>query len=50
MIFAWADELAKWQEGREAWVNLEFGLRCGTRPRSDHLDAQAAAIREGLNI
>jgi len=32
--FAWADELAKWREGEEAWVNLQFGLRRGARPRA----------------
>ena len=32
--FAWADELAKWREGEEAWVNLQFGLRRGQRPRA----------------
>src|SRR5438105_12093762 len=29
--FAWADELAKWREAEEAWMNLEFGLRGGPR-------------------
>ena len=32
--FAWADELAKWRECEEAWVNLQFGLRRGPRPRA----------------
>ncbi len=32
--FAWADELAKWREGEEAWMNLQFGLRRGSRPRA----------------
>jgi phage terminase large subunit-like protein len=32
--FAWADEMAKWREGEEAWVNLQFGLRRGPRPRA----------------
>jgi phage terminase large subunit-like protein len=32
--FAWADELAKWREAEEAWVNLQFGLRRGSRPRA----------------
>ncbi len=32
--FAWADELAKWREGEAAWVNLQFGLRRGQRPRA----------------
>jgi phage terminase large subunit-like protein len=31
---AWADELAKWREAEEAWVNLQFGLRRGARPRA----------------
>lgn len=32
--FAWCDELAKWREGEETWMNLQFGLRRGQRPRS----------------
>jgi phage terminase large subunit-like protein len=32
--FAWCDELAKWREVEEAWVNLQFGLRRGQRPRA----------------
>ncbi len=32
--FAWCDELAKWREAEEAWVNLQFGLRRGPRPRA----------------
>lgn len=32
--FAWCDELAKWREADEAWVNLQFGLRRGSRPRA----------------
>jgi phage terminase large subunit-like protein len=32
--FAWADELAKWREADEAWVNLRMGLRRGPRPRA----------------
>jgi len=32
--FAWADEMAKWREGEAAWVNLQFGLRRGRRPRA----------------
>jgi phage terminase large subunit-like protein len=32
--FAWADELAKWGEAEEAWVNLQMGLRRGSRPRA----------------
>jgi len=32
--FAWCDELAKWREGEAAWVNLQFGLRRGPRPRA----------------
>ena len=31
--FVWADELAKWRQADEAWVNLQFGLRRGSRPR-----------------
>ena len=32
--FAWADEVAKWGEAEEAWVNLQMGLRRGPRPRA----------------
>jgi phage terminase large subunit-like protein len=32
--FAWCDELAKWREAEESWVNLQFGLRRGSRPRA----------------
>jgi len=31
--FAWADELAKWGEADGAWMNLQMGLRRGSRPR-----------------
>lgn len=30
---AWADELAKWRKGQEAWDMLQFGLRLGADPR-----------------
>jgi phage terminase large subunit-like protein len=30
---AWADELAKWKKGQEAWDMLQFGLRLGQDPR-----------------
>lgn len=30
---AWADEIAKWRYGIEAWDNLMFGLRLGNDPR-----------------
>lgn len=30
---AWADECAKWKYPREAWDNLEFGLRIGDNPQ-----------------
>ena len=30
---AWADEIAKWQDGARAWSNLILGLRLGTLPR-----------------
>jgi predicted phage terminase large subunit-like protein len=30
---AWADELAKWKKGEEAWDMLQFGLRLGDDPR-----------------
>jgi phage terminase large subunit-like protein len=32
--FAWADELAKWGDPEAAWMNLQMGLRRGSRPRS----------------
>ena len=32
--FAWCDELAKWREAETAWMNLQFGLRRGPRPRA----------------
>jgi phage terminase large subunit-like protein len=32
--FGWADELAKWRQAEEAWMNLQFGLRRGPRPRA----------------
>jgi phage terminase large subunit-like protein len=32
--FAWADELAKWGKPDEAWMNLQMGLRRGSRPRA----------------
>lgn len=31
---AWCDELAKWAYARDAWDQLQFGLRLGTEPRS----------------
>ena len=31
---AWCDELAKWKRPREAWDNLQLGLRCGEAPRT----------------
>jgi phage terminase large subunit-like protein len=30
---AWADELAKWKRGEEAWDMLQFGMRLGDDPR-----------------
>ena len=30
--FAWCDELAKWSDAREAWDNLQLGLRRGANP------------------
>jgi phage terminase large subunit-like protein len=32
--FAWADGLAKWGDPEGAWMNLQMGLRRGSRPRS----------------
>ncbi|MEO7277529.1 MAG: terminase family protein, partial [Sphingomicrobium sp.] len=32
--FAWCDELAKWRDAEDAWMNLQFGLRRGVRPRA----------------
>jgi phage terminase large subunit-like protein len=31
---AWLDELAKWKNGSEAFDQLQFGLRLGSRPRA----------------
>ena len=31
--FAWADEIAKWPQGCEAWDNLAMGVRLGSRPQ-----------------
>ncbi|WP_122076039.1 DNA-packaging protein [Pseudophaeobacter sp. EL27] len=31
---AWADELAKWRQAREAWDMLQFSLRLGEDPRA----------------
>lgn len=30
---AWCDELCKWRYAREAWDNLQFGLRLGDHPK-----------------
>lgn len=32
--FAWCDELAKWRNAETAWMNLQMGLRRGSRPRA----------------
>jgi phage terminase large subunit-like protein len=32
--YAWCDELAKWEKGRETWDMLQLGLRLGQRPRA----------------
>ena len=32
--YAWADEIAKWPQGCDAWDNLTMGLRLGSRPRT----------------
>jgi phage terminase large subunit-like protein len=32
--FAWCDELAKWRQADEAWMNLQMSLRRGQRPRA----------------
>ncbi|MFP5328588.1 MAG: DNA-packaging protein [Alphaproteobacteria bacterium] len=32
--FAWCDELAKWRDADQAWMNLQMGLRRGRRPRA----------------
>jgi phage terminase large subunit-like protein len=32
--FAWCDELAKWRSPEAAWMNLQMGLRRGSRPRA----------------
>ncbi len=31
---AWADEIAKWKRGQEAWDMLQFALRLGPQPRA----------------
>jgi phage terminase large subunit-like protein len=31
--YAWADELAKWQNGEATWAMLQLALRLGLRPR-----------------
>ena len=30
---AWCDEIAKWPQGKQAWMNLRMGLRLGLKPR-----------------
>ena len=30
---AWCDEIAKWPRGEEAWANLEFTMRLGSKPQ-----------------
>ena len=30
----WADEIAKWPHGIQAWDNLAMGLRLGSNPRT----------------
>ena len=32
--YAWCDELAKWEKGRECWDMLQMGLRLGAHPRA----------------
>ena len=32
--YLWADELAKWKSGEQAWAMLQFGLRLGEDPRA----------------
>lgn len=32
--FLWADELAKWKNGKESWDMLQFALRLGEDPRA----------------
>ncbi len=32
--YAWCDELAKWEQGRDTWDMLQLGLRLGARPRA----------------
>lgn len=31
--YAWCDELAKWDRGKDSWDNLQLGLRRGVLPR-----------------
>ena len=40
---AWADELAKWREAEEAWMNLQMGLPAGAEAaRAGHHHPKAA--------
>ena len=32
--FAWCDEPAKWRQPEETWINVQMGLRRGSRPRA----------------
>jgi len=46
---AWADELAKWRRGEEAWDMLQFGLRLGDDPRACVTTTpRNAAVLKGL--
>ncbi|WP_366510945.1 terminase family protein [Yoonia sp.] len=46
----WADELAKWRRGGDAWDMLQFGLRLGEHPRAcvTTTPRRAAVLRDLL--
>ena len=49
---AWADELAKWKQAREAWDMLQFCLRLGSDPRQivTTTPRDTAVLREVLAL
>ncbi len=47
----WADELAKWKRGEEAWDMIQFGLRLGDDPRACVTTTpRNAAVLKGLLV
>ncbi len=48
----WADELAKWRRGGDAWDMLQFGLRLGEHPRAcvTTTPRRAAVLRDLLEM